>query len=59
MEYIHYIIIGLILSVCLYFIFNKKDTFINRKLENFEGDDLNVHYNNDLNVINDDSTIIE
>lgn len=47
---IEYIIIGLIILVAFYFLFFRKETFINRKLENFNGDDLNVHINNDLNV---------
>ena len=46
-----YIIIGLIILIACYFIFIKKETFINRKLENFNGDDLNIHINNDLNVV--------
>lgn len=48
---IEIILILIILIVC-YFIFFKKDTFINKKLENFEGDDINVHKEEDLNVIN-------
>ncbi len=60
---IQYIIIGLIILVVCYNIFMNKDTFINRKLENFKGDDLNIHINNDLNIIsqntNDEVTVIE
>jgi hypothetical protein len=50
---IEYILLTLFILVICYFIFFKKDTFINKKLENFEGDDLNVHKEDDLNVIND------
>ncbi len=64
---IYYIIIGLfILAVC-YFVFIGRDTIINKKLENFKGDDLNIHINNDLNIIsspsggiiNQEPTVIE
>ncbi len=47
---IQYIIIGLIILVACFFIF-KRDTYINKRLENFNGDDLNIHINNDLNII--------
>ena len=47
---IEYILILLIVLVGLYFIFFKKETFINRKLENFEGDDLNVHTDGEYNI---------
>ena len=50
---IEHILIALGILILCYFIFFKKDTFINRKLENFNGDDLNVHMNDDLNVKND------
>ena len=49
---IEYILLTLFILVICYFVFFKKDTFINRKLENFEGDDLNIHKDNDLNVDN-------
>jgi hypothetical protein len=56
---IEYILVLVIILVACYFIFFKKDTFINKKLENFEGDDLNVHdYNNNLNI-NNEKDIIE
>ena len=48
---IEYILLTLFILVICYFIFFKKDTFINKKLENFEGDDLNVHKEDDLNVL--------
>jgi hypothetical protein len=51
MEPIYILLFLLSLFVC-YLIFFKKETFINRKLENFSGDDLNVHMNDDLNVNN-------
>ncbi len=54
-----YLIAGLVILIVFYFIFFRTDTFINRKLENFDGDDLNVHYNNDLNIINEETNIIE
>ncbi len=54
MEGIHIIIFFSILLIS-YMIFFKKDTFINRKLENFNGDDLNIHKYDDLNVANDDN----
>ncbi len=56
MEIEHILIAFVVLIIC-YFIFFRKETFINRKLENFNGDDLNVHMNDDLNVHQD--TIIE
>ena len=49
---LEHILIGVFILVFCYFIFFKKETFINRKLENFTGDDLNVHMNDDLNVTN-------
>jgi hypothetical protein len=49
---LEYILLTLFILLICYFIFFKKDTFINKKLENFEGDDLNVHKDNDLNVDN-------
>ncbi len=55
---IEYILILLIVLVGLYFIFFKKETFINRKLENFEGDDLNVHNDGEYNI-NTSTDIIE
>ena len=57
-EYILFVLIVLVIS---YFVFYKKETFINRKLENFNGDDLNVHRNDDLNIIKeaDNQAIIE
>ncbi len=51
MEPIYILLFFVSLFVC-YLIFFKKETFINRKLENFSGDDLNVHMNDDLNVNN-------
>jgi hypothetical protein len=50
---IEYILLTLFILVICYFIFFKKDTFINKKLENFDGDDLNVHYGEDLNTNKD------
>lgn len=56
---IEYILVLVIILVACYFIFFKKETFINKKLENFEGDDLNVHdYNYNLNI-NNEKDIIE
>ena len=46
-NYIMFILFALILS---YFIFYNKETFVNRKLENFKGDDLNVHKDDDYNI---------
>ena len=40
---IKFILFAVVILIISYFIFFKKDTFINKKLENFEGDDLNVH----------------
>ena len=55
---IEYILVLVIVLVACYFIFFKKDTFINKKLENFEGDDLNVHdYNYNLNINNEEDII--
>ncbi len=55
---IEYILVLVIILVACYFIFFKKETFINRKLENFEGDDLNVHdYNYNLNINNEEDII--
>ena len=55
---IEYILVLVIILVACYFIFFKKDTFINKKLENFEGDDLNVHdYNYNLNINNEEDII--
>jgi hypothetical protein len=48
----HILIVLGVLLIC-YFIFYKTDTFINKKLENFNGDDLNIHMNDDLNIKND------
>jgi hypothetical protein len=50
---IEYILLIIFILVICYFVFFKRDTFINRKLENFEGDDLNIHKDDDLNIIND------
>ena len=47
---IEYIIVLIIILIVLYFIFFQKDTFINRKLENFEGDDLNIHTDGEYNI---------
>jgi hypothetical protein len=47
---IQYILIFIIIFVGLYLIFIKKDTFINKKLENFKGDDLNVHADGEYNI---------
>ena len=55
---IEYILILIIILVALYFIFLKKETFINKKLENFEGDDLNVHGDGYSNI-NTNNIIIE
>lgn len=46
---IQYILILIIILVACFFIFNK-ETFINKKLENFEGDDLNVHGGGEYNI---------
>jgi hypothetical protein len=56
---IFYISIGLFVLVACYFVFIRKSTFINKKLENFNGDDLNIHINNDLNTISSSGDIIE
>ena len=40
---IKFILFALAVLIACYFIFFKKETFINKKLENFEGDDLNVN----------------
>ncbi len=50
MEPIYILIFCVFLFIC-YLIFYKRETFINRKIENFNGDDLNVHMNDDLNVV--------
>ncbi len=50
---IEYILIVIFVISISYFIFYKKDTFINKKLENFNGDDLNVH--NDEYTLNTDN----
>ncbi len=50
MELIYILLFLVSLFVC-YLIFFKRETFINRKLENFSGDDLNIHMNDDLNVV--------
>ena len=55
---IEYILILLVILVALYFIFFKKETFINKKLENFEGDDLNIHGDGEYNI-NTNNIIIE
>ncbi len=55
---LEYILIFVIIVFACYFIFFKKETFINKKLENFEGDDLNVH-NDEENSINTSINIIE
>ena len=52
-----YIIIGIVILLLSYYIFYRKDTFINKKMEKFNGDDLNVHMENDLNVVNEEKTI--
>ena len=55
---IEYILVLVTILAACYFIFFKKDTFINKKLENFEGDDLNVHdYNYNLNINNEEDII--
>ena len=56
MEPIYIILCFLFLLIC-YSIFFKKETFINRKLENFSGDDLNIHKYDDLNVVNDEKDV--
>ena len=48
---IEYILILIVILVALYFFVFKKETFINKKLENFEGDDLNVHSGDNINTI--------
>ena len=53
---IQYIIVLIIILIAFYFIFFKKDTFINRKLENFEGDDLNIHTDGEYNINTIDSS---
>ena len=50
---IEYILLAIFILIICYFAFFRRDTFINKKLENFEGDDLNVHKDDDLNIIND------
>ncbi len=50
-----YILLFFVILFISYLIFFKRETFINRKLENFNGDDLNVHMNDDLNVVNHDN----
>ncbi len=50
MEPIIYVILVLIIALVLYFFIFKKPTTINEGLENFNGDDLNVHYDDDYNV---------
>jgi len=52
---IEYILLIIFILIICYFVFYKKDTFINRRLENFEGDDINVHKDDDLNIINEDN----
>jgi hypothetical protein len=52
---IQYILLIIFILIICYFVFYKKDTFINRRLENFEGDDINVHKDDDLNIINEDN----
>jgi hypothetical protein len=47
---IQHILIFLVILILCYFIFFKKQTFINKKVENFNGDDLNIHMNDDLNT---------
>ncbi len=58
MEPIYIIVFFVFLIIC-YFIFFKKETFINRKLENFDGDDLNVHYEENLNTNINNKDIVE
>ncbi len=48
---IQYIIVLVIALIAFYFIFNVRDTFINKKLENFEGDDINIHHDYNTNII--------
>jgi hypothetical protein len=43
-------LILIIILIAFYFLFIKKETFINKKLENFEGDDLNVHGEGEYNI---------
>ena len=47
---VEYILFTIFILVISYIIFFKKETFINKKLENFEGDDINIHKADDLNV---------
>jgi hypothetical protein len=56
MKEIIYILILIVILVALYYIFIKKETFINRKLENFNGDDLNVHGDGEYNINTEDTT---
>ncbi len=56
---IEYIILTLFILLICYFVFFKKETFINRKLENFDGDDLNVHYEENLNTNINNKDIVE
>ena len=47
---IEYILILIVILIAFYFLFIKKETFINKKLENFDGDDLNVHGEGEYNI---------
>ena len=54
-----YMFILILILAAFYFIFFKKETFINKKLENFNGDDLNVHNEEyTLNTDNNHNDII-
>jgi hypothetical protein len=53
---IEHILILIIILIPCYFIFIKKDTFINKKLENFDGDDLNVHGEGEYNINTETTT---
>jgi hypothetical protein len=50
MEPIIYLILVIIFSIVLYFGVFKNQTTITEKLENFSGDDLNVHLDDDYNI---------
>ncbi len=46
---IQYILILILILIACFFIFQRA-TFINTKLENFEGDDLNIHTDGEYNI---------
>jgi hypothetical protein len=49
---IKYILLILITIILGYFIFFNKNVIITERLENFRGNDLNIHRNDDYNIIN-------